>query len=152
MAPLVYVDICCLKRPFDDQRQERVRLEAAAVATLIARAEGAGLTLVRSPAHDLENDRNPREDRRLATAIWLAGAQVMVALDDEVSRRARHLAMFGFGALEALHLAFAERAGARWFATTDDRLLARAGERRQELQVSVCNPRTLLDLLAEGHA
>jgi len=26
----VYLDICCLKRPFDDQSQERVRLESEA--------------------------------------------------------------------------------------------------------------------------
>ena len=35
----VYLDMCSLKRPFDDQRQPRVREEAAAVAAIIARAE-----------------------------------------------------------------------------------------------------------------
>ena len=35
----VYLAMCSLKRPFDDQRQPRVREEAAAVAAIIARAE-----------------------------------------------------------------------------------------------------------------
>ncbi len=60
----LYLDICCIKRSFDDQRQERVRREAAAVATVIERAERGELDLVRSPAHWLENEANPREDRR----------------------------------------------------------------------------------------
>ena len=31
----VYLDICSLKRPFDDQRQPRVREEAMAVAAIV---------------------------------------------------------------------------------------------------------------------
>lgn len=27
----IYLDVCCLQRPFDDQRQTRIRLEAEAV-------------------------------------------------------------------------------------------------------------------------
>lgn len=33
----LYLDMCSLKRPFDDQRQPRVRTEASAVAAIIAR-------------------------------------------------------------------------------------------------------------------
>jgi hypothetical protein len=35
----VYLDICSLKRPFDDQRQPRVREEAMAVGAIVGRAE-----------------------------------------------------------------------------------------------------------------
>jgi hypothetical protein len=64
----VYLDMCSLKRPFDDQGQPRVREEATAVAAIFARAEAGDIALVRSPAHLVENDANPREDRRLAAA------------------------------------------------------------------------------------
>ena len=47
--------------------------------------------MVRSPAHTFENDRNPREDRRLATASWLNGASVEVALTEGATSRAREL-------------------------------------------------------------
>ena len=67
----VYLDMYSLKRPFDDQRQPRVREEATAVAGIIARAEAGEIALVRSPAHLVENDANPREDRRLAAALRL---------------------------------------------------------------------------------
>ena len=54
--------------------------------------------------------------------------------------RARELAALGFGLLEALHLVFAEQAKARWFVTTDDRLLKRASTERERLRVEVLKP------------
>ncbi len=35
----IYLDTCCLNRPFDDQTQERVRLEAEAVLAILSRIE-----------------------------------------------------------------------------------------------------------------
>src|SRR5712692_7570437 len=113
----VYPDMCSLKRPFDDQRQPRVREEAVAVAAIIARAETGEIALVRSPAHLVETDANPREDRRLAAAIWIDGAAVDVPLDTEVENRAGELVALKLRPLDALHVAFAERAQARWFVT-----------------------------------
>jgi hypothetical protein len=137
---IVYLDVCCLKRPFDDASQDRVRREAEAVAALVACAERGEVRLVRSPAHDVENDRNPREDRRLATRLWLESAGVRVAVTPASVERGRDLAALGFAPLDALHLAFAEQASARWFATTDDRLRTRARALAGRLQVQVVGP------------
>jgi predicted nucleic acid-binding protein len=93
-----------------------------------------------SPAHHFENDRNSREDRRLATALWLQKAERAVELTSAVDERARLLTGLGFGPLDALHLAFAEHAQARWFVTTDDRLLRKALEHRGRMQVEVVRP------------
>ncbi len=57
-----------------------------------------------------------------------------------VDERARLLTRLGFGPLDALHLAFAEQAQARWFVTTDDRLLRKAFEHRDQMQVEVVRP------------
>jgi hypothetical protein len=35
----VYLDVCCLNRPFDDQQQDRVHLEAEAVLLILKRCE-----------------------------------------------------------------------------------------------------------------
>jgi predicted nucleic acid-binding protein len=140
----VYLDICSLKRPFDDQRQSRVREEAMAVAAIIGRAEAGEIALVRSPAHLVENDANPREDRRLAAALWIDGAGVDVGLDANVEARAHELVALAFSPLDALHLAFAERAGARWFVTCDDKLLKLAARLGHELRILVVPPPALL--------
>ena len=121
MREIVYLDVCCFKRPFDDASVDRVRREAEAVAAILEAARAGVFALVRSPAHDYENERNPREDRRLATRLWLDAA-------------------LGFGPLDALHLAFAEQSAARWFVTTDDRLLKRAATERERLRVEVLRP------------
>src|SRR5882724_10014166 len=120
---MVYLDLCCFKRPFDDATAERIRREAEAVAAILDMAQAGTFRLVCSPAHDFENERNPREVRRVATRLWLETATVSVAASDSTGDRARALADLGFGSLDALHLAFAEAAAARWFVTTDDRLL-----------------------------
>ena len=139
----VYLDMCSLKRPFDDQRQPRVREEATAVAAIIGRAEDGEVALVRSPAHLVENDANPREDRRLAAALWINGAAVDVRLDADVEVRAAALAALGLRPLDALHVAFAERAGARWFVTCDDDLLERAARLGDALRTAVIAPGAL---------
>ena len=35
----IYLDACCLNRPFDDQSQDRVRLEAEAILLILGRLE-----------------------------------------------------------------------------------------------------------------
>ncbi|HYC89098.1 MAG TPA: hypothetical protein VEO54_07795 [Thermoanaerobaculia bacterium] len=137
---IVYLDICALKRPFDDARNERIRREAEAVARIFEEAENGRIQFVASPAHRFENDRNPREDRRLATALWLRNAGRSVAITSAVDERARFLSGLGFGALDALHLACAENAHARWFVTTDDRLIRKALEQRDQIQLEVVRP------------
>ena len=140
MSELVYLDLCCFKRPFDDATVERIRREAEAVATILDMTQAGTFHLVRSPAHDFENERNPREDRRVATRLWLETATVAVAASQPTSNRARALAALGFAPLDALHLAFAEASAARWFVTTDDRLLNVAMRHREQLRVDVVRP------------
>jgi predicted nucleic acid-binding protein len=106
----------------------------------MGRAEAGEIVLVRSPAHLVENDAHPREDRRLAAALWINGAAVDVRLDADVEVRAASLATLGFRPLDALHVAFAERAGARWFVTCDDDLLTRATRLGDALRTVVIAP------------
>ena len=35
----IYLDVCCLNRPFDDHRQERIRLESEAVVAILGRSK-----------------------------------------------------------------------------------------------------------------
>jgi predicted nucleic acid-binding protein len=140
VSDVVYLDVCCFKRPFDDATQERVRREAEAVAAILDAATRGAVRLVRSPAHDVENARNPREDRRLATRLWLEAAVLRVTFEEQSAGRSGELVALGFSPLDALHLAFAEQSDARWFATTDDRLLKRARDHREHIRVQVLGP------------
>jgi len=35
----IYMDVCCLTRPFDDQSQERIKLESESVLMILHRCE-----------------------------------------------------------------------------------------------------------------
>jgi predicted nucleic acid-binding protein len=143
VSTIVYLDLCCFKRPFDDGKDRRIRKEAEAVAEIMEMSESRLVDLVHSPAHDYENDRNPREDRRLAIRFWLKATTISVQESQETTDRARAIAALGFGTLDSLHLAFAEAASARWFITTDDQLLRTAGKHRSQLRVEVILPNPL---------
>ena len=149
VSDIVYLDICCFKRPFDDATEERVRWEAEAVAMILDHGTRGTVRLVRSPAHDFENERNPREDRRLATSLWLEMAVVQMSASAGAAERAREIAALGFSPLDALHLAFAEQSEAKWFVTPDDRLLKHARTHHERLSVHVLEP-DQLPLPAEG--
>jgi hypothetical protein len=61
---LLYLDNSVLNRPFDDQRQPRIWLETLSFSLVLTLIETGEAKLIRSPIHDLENDRNPFTLRR----------------------------------------------------------------------------------------
>lgn len=138
-----YLDICALKRPFDDQNQPRVRLEANAVLELLA-APPDRVTFVHSPAHDVENAQNPFPWRAGRVAAWLESATTRSdAKADDLVRRTGELMTLGLRNFDAFHIACAELAGADVFATTDDRLLGLGSRHAGLLQVRVIDVVTL---------
>ena len=50
----IYLDVCCLQRPFDDQRQVRVHLEAEAVKLILAQVEAGELIWIGSEVVEFE--------------------------------------------------------------------------------------------------
>jgi hypothetical protein len=72
---LIYLDMCCLKRPFDDQSQPRIRLETEAVLGLLA-IESDEVSFLRSPALMLENSFNPIRERASRVEQWLTLRQL----------------------------------------------------------------------------
>jgi predicted nucleic acid-binding protein len=122
----IYLDNCCFNRPFDDQSQLRIRLEAEAKLQIQDDVRASRYTLVWSYILDYENSRNPFRERREQMARWRRHARVDVTADAALIAQAEQLASQGFGQLDALHLACALRAGANCFITTDDGILKKA--------------------------
>ena len=50
----IYLDVCALCRPFDDQSQIRIRLETEAVQLILSHVRAENLSLIVSPVHDAE--------------------------------------------------------------------------------------------------
>jgi predicted nucleic acid-binding protein len=145
----IYLDVCCLNRPFDDQSQERVRIEAEAVKSVL-RFIGTGKWIgVASEAVDFEVGRIADPDRFLEVSELAATLSEMVRIGAPERRRAKDLVTGGFKPMDAVHLACAEKARADVFLTTDDALLAKASRQAGTLGVRVANPLAWLKEMLE---
>jgi hypothetical protein len=60
----IYLDVCCMNRPFDDRRQERIRLESEAILSILTRCQTGDFTLLKSEVTDIEILKIPDRDRR----------------------------------------------------------------------------------------
>jgi hypothetical protein len=135
----VYLDLCCLKRPFDLQDQALIRLQTEAVLSLLALAPDT-VELLQSPALVLENSLNPNQARREAVALWLSEAVAIEPDETELSARISALTEKGFKSFDAFHLACAELSGVAVFLTVDRPLLKLAARMASELRVPVTDP------------
>ena len=136
----IYMDVCCWNRPFDDQTQMRVHLEAEAVLGVIAEIERGGCQLLHSEVVDLEIANTPDRKRRHRLQALVPRRHSYLRCQPEMAARALELEQRGFPGFDALHLACAESAHADIFLTTDDRLLRLAARHAMVLRVTVANP------------
>jgi hypothetical protein len=138
----IYLDLCSLKRPFDKPRNERIRLEAEAVVSLL-KAPPDRATFVHCKAQDLENAQNPVAWRAQRVLSWLISVPLVLIPQVEVETRARSLVAFGLSGFDAIHVASAEISGANVLATCDDRLISRARQGAGQIKVRVTDPVSL---------
>ncbi|MCX8522057.1 MAG: PIN domain protein [Rhodoferax sp.] len=122
---LIYLDLCCFNRPYDDQSQLRVRLETEAKLSLQDKVRSGVCQLVWSAVLDLENSKNPYVEHMQAISQWRALASNHVMAGPEVMAIAAPLVTSGVHTFDALHVASVVVGNAELFITTDDRLLKR---------------------------
>lgn len=144
----LYLDLCCLNRPFDDQTQPRVNLEAQAVLLILQRLQGGGHQLCHSSALVVENSRNPKVERRTKVEQLLKQAAVWIPLSLAVYQRVPQLRQLGFHELDAYHLALAEAGSCDRLVTCDDHFLKTARRHAATITVTVTDP---ISLIAEAH-
>lgn len=135
---LLYLDMNCFNRPFDDQGQARIVRETTVVFAILQRIVDGVDRLAWSVILDFENSRHPLIDRRAEIARWALQAVVNNAIDEWVSGLAQELTSAGCKVLDAAHLACAEFSACDYFLTCDDQLLRQA--RRLNVSIRVKNP------------
>jgi predicted nucleic acid-binding protein len=143
----IYLDVCCLNRPFDSQLQERIRLETEAVMLILGRFQRG--EQIGSETLDFEIEQMPDPERRARVRVLANAAHRYVLVENETVERAHHLSTVGFHAIDALHLACAEEGGADVFLTTDDHLIQIATRPSVQIRVAVKNPLLWLNEVLE---
>jgi len=145
----IYMDVCCLNRPFDDLSQDRVYLEAEAVLMIVSRCEKGEWSLTASGVIDYELSNISDTDRLEQVQTLYSSARERIALNEAAETRAAFFHQSGIKPLDSLHLALAETNGANIFLTTDDRLLRAAN--RLDTQIKVMNPVLwLMEVMDDG--
>ena len=140
----VYLDVCCLNHPFDDQQQDRVHLEAEAVLLILKRCETGEWQWISSAVVSYEVDNIPNQERRNRIKEILRGAREVQPLSDTAVERGEELKGLGLKTYDALHVACAEQAAVEVLLTTDERLVRAAARNAGKLKVPVKNPLTWL--------
>ena len=142
----VYLDLCCLKRPFDDQTQPRIHAESEAILAILVRGLSK-MEFVQTPALHLENEQNPVFHRANWVRQWLNRQTERIPPEPEVTQRTAELINLGFKNFDAFQLASAELIGTKVFVSCDDRLVAAGRRNAKQLRVEV---KDLLSFVAEA--
>ncbi len=136
----VYLDACCLNRPFDDQSQPRVRLEAEAVSLILEKFNQDEWEWIGSEVLHYEVDQHPDTESRERILSFLSLAQQVVEINEKILKRAEELEETGFDSYDAIHLASAELGKADVFLTTDDQILKVSNRNKNLFSFPVENP------------
>lgn len=122
----IYLDNCCFNRPFDDQSQIRVRLEAEAKFKIQEEVRLNNIQLVWSYILEYENSKNPFRERREQIYIWKKLSKQDVQESQNIIKTANNLNKKGFKKIDSLHLACAISMKCDYFLTTDDAILKKS--------------------------
>lgn len=122
----VYLDVCCYNRPYDDQSQLRVAMEAQSKLHIQNLIKEGKLELIGSYTLDYELSRNPYEMRKQSIIQFLREnmkGYVGVERAEIIQPMAEEIMQTGVKEKDAYHLASAIYADCDYFISTDRRLL-----------------------------
>ena len=134
----LYLDVCVLCRPFDDQNQLHIRLETDAIFLIFRYIEVGLYRAIVSPVHYKEVSAIREADERLEIESLLYRLNQPCEGDfSQVRERAEELIEAGFGIADTAHVAFAEQL-AEFFITCDDKLLKKC--KQTALRITAMSP------------
>lgn len=122
----IYLDNCCYNRPYDDQSQTRVRLEADAKMQIQHMIRNGELELATSFVLDYENNLNRSEQKKQTIRNFMKEFEFYYVDESslsEIERIAEPIMATGIKSKDAWYLACALIAECDYFISTDKRLL-----------------------------
>ena len=140
----IYLDTCCLNRPFDDQSQKRIHIESEAIILILIEIYKGKWKWIGSEILEIEVEQSTNIERKNYLRNILIYTHKSVIVKDIDVIRGKQLEQVGFKSFDAMHIACGERGNADIFLTTDDKLLNLAEKKKEQLHIEVKNPLTWL--------
>lgn len=138
MIKRIYLDVCTLCRPSDDQDTMRIRLETDAYYLILQAVQNKKYELIVSPVHWEEIAAIEDVQERYEILAVLKKFGVAPKYDSaRIKERAECLYNKKFGVADAAHIAFAE-AVADCFISCDDKLIKKCA--MSKINLLVINP------------
>ncbi len=136
----IYLDVCCLNRPFDDHTQDKIRLESEAVLTILSHVSSGSWQMIGSDVISFEISKTPDPDRIKRVRLLANLSKKQISLNKELINRARIIEGLKVKPIDALHLACAEEGNVDVFLTTDQELIAKCRKNQEKIRIKVSNP------------
>ena len=123
----MYLDVCALCRPYDEQNSLRIEAETVAVNIVVALIKSGDYICYYSPVHLFELMRSSDETERTEILLLLheygkSARDLLGNVYPEVERQAFRFESAGMKIIDAMHVAHAEAVNAA-FISCDDSLL-----------------------------
>ena len=133
------MDVCCFNRPFDDQTQDRIRLEAEAIMAILFNCQHETWKLIGSDIIDLELSKIQNPIKKQKTVLLASIASNTIKYNKNIESKALKYHQTGIDLFDALHIASAEEADADIMLSTDDSLIKKANN-INIIKIKVENP------------
>ena len=134
----IYLDVCSLCRPFDDQTYARIRIETEAVNLILSNIRLGKYKLLNSPVHIKEIDAITDDFERLELLKLLQIYGTTPKYNSDFLRsRTEELISKSFGIADAAHIAFSEFFES-YFISCDDKLIKKC--KKHTKNITCMNP------------
>ena len=105
----LYLDTCCYNRPFDDLKQEKIRMEAQAIINIIKLHNNGKIEVYKSRAIEFEINKILNSNkRRQVDDLYNAVKAKNITYSYELDKRVLELEEFNIHFMDAYHISYAE--------------------------------------------
>jgi hypothetical protein len=123
----IYMDCCSLNRPYDDQLQDKIRMESSAIIGILFKCFYGDWRLLGSDVIHYEILKTPDEIKRGNVFNLYSVNKEIIELNPEIQARAVEIqGKYKLKSLDSLHFASAEYRGVDVLLTTDKSFLYNA--------------------------
>lgn len=134
----LYLDVCTICRPFDNQNNMRIRLETDAYYLILNGVQNSNYMMMISPIHikEIESIEDIREKMQIVNLLDVYGKKPKYDYR-KARERAEELISKNLGIADSVHLAFAEQSS-DYLITCDDKFLKKS--KRVKTAIEIINP------------
>jgi len=134
----IYLDVCCLCRPFDESPSNKIIIESDAVLAILKECESQW-QLINSEVITHEISKIPDNEKKLQVQRFLERSSQYIELNTGTINRAKRLWEQGIDTYDALHLSCAYESQAI-FLTVDKVLIRKMQQIHEDINYNITNP------------